>query len=96
VQNAAFIQMSLLNRTENQMVDRFNLILARLKDSSKDVRTTAATVLRTWAIRVGSESLGNWAARFGREALDVLLEHENDVEAREALTMAKVFCDLKV
>jgi HEAT repeat len=89
VHNALFLQISLQKRTTNQFTDRFDLILARLNDDSAEVRAAAATVLRDWAERVGYEHLGQWASRVGHEALDILLAHESEAEARETLLKVK-------
>lgn len=79
--NAAYLQKSLQTSTDNPTTGLFHQLLALLNDSSAKVRAAAA------------EALGVWASHAGHEALDVFLEHENDLEAREALVMAKALCD---
>ncbi|MBI4780821.1 MAG: HEAT repeat domain-containing protein [Oscillatoriophycideae cyanobacterium NC_groundwater_1537_Pr4_S-0.65um_50_18] len=77
---AKYLQKSLQDGTENSLVELLRQLLTLLNDASANVRTAAA------------KALGVWAAHAGEEALDGLLEHEHDPEARKALLMAKAAC----
>lgn len=79
--NAKYLQNSLQSGSDNRMTDLLHQLLARLNDPSAKVRALAA------------KSLGVWASHADRQALDVFLERESDLEAREALAMAKAMCD---
>jgi HEAT repeat protein len=78
--NAEYLQRSLQTDPNNPMSGLFYQLLTLLNDSSAKVRAVAA------------KALGGWASYVGHEALDIFLERENDLEAREALAMAKALC----
>jgi hypothetical protein len=75
--NAAYLKNSLEGGDSNPLLDLLAQILARLGDPSPMVRTEAASVVSSWADEVGEETL------------EMLLERENNAEARAILAKTK-------